>query len=136
MAIFLVMNLICGLTTHVAASTCALDPRSHALQNEPNQKLFEDNNKEERQCEGTVGSVEEGNLQTHGFSLKKIATAQPRMAVMQMFKGFYRICIKVYNLAEFQSLEVDLAESLALLEMEFPPSILFQYNDAPTVSHH
>jgi hypothetical protein len=44
------------------------------------------------------------------------------MAVMRICKVFHRICTKVYNPAEFQSLEVDLVESMALLEMEFPPS--------------
>jgi hypothetical protein len=44
------------------------------------------------------------------------------MAVMRMCKIFRCICTKIYNLAEFQSLQVDMAESMALLEMEFPPS--------------
>jgi hypothetical protein len=44
------------------------------------------------------------------------------MAVMRMCKIFRRICTKVYNLAEFESLQVDVAESMVLLEMEFPPS--------------
>jgi hypothetical protein len=41
---------------------------------------------------------------------------------MRMCKFFHRICTKVYNPADFQSLQVDVAESMALLEMEFPPS--------------
>jgi hypothetical protein len=44
------------------------------------------------------------------------------MAIMRMYKIFRRICTKVYNPAEFESLQVDVAESMALLEMEFPPS--------------
>jgi hypothetical protein len=44
------------------------------------------------------------------------------MAVMRMCKIFRRICTKVYNLAEFESLQVDVVESMVLLEMEFPPS--------------
>jgi hypothetical protein len=40
------------------------------------------------------------------------------MEVMQMCKVFRRICTKVYNPAEFESMESD----VALLEMEFPPS--------------
>jgi hypothetical protein len=46
----------------------------------------------------------------------------PRLAVMRMCKVFRRICTKVYNPAEFDSLEANVAESMALLEMEFPPS--------------
>jgi hypothetical protein len=44
------------------------------------------------------------------------------MAVMRMYKVFRRICTKVYDPTEFQSLEVDVAKSMALLEMTFPPS--------------
>ena len=39
----------------------------------------------------------------------------PRMAVMRMSKVFRQICTKVYNPAE-------VAETMSLLEMEFPPS--------------
>jgi hypothetical protein len=42
--------------------------------------------------------------------------------VMQMCKVFRRICTKVYDPSEFHSLQLDVAESMALLEMEFPPS--------------
>jgi hypothetical protein len=41
---------------------------------------------------------------------------------MQMCKVFRRICTKVYNPADFESLRADVAESMALLEMEFLPS--------------
>jgi hypothetical protein len=41
---------------------------------------------------------------------------------MQMCKVFHRICTKVYDPSEFQSLQLDVAKSMALLEMEFPPS--------------
>jgi hypothetical protein len=44
------------------------------------------------------------------------------VAVMRMCKEFYRICAKVYDPTEFQSLEADVAKSMALLEMEFPLS--------------
>jgi hypothetical protein len=44
------------------------------------------------------------------------------MAIMRMCMIFRRICTKVYNPVEFQSLQVDVAKSMALLEMEFPPS--------------
>jgi hypothetical protein len=38
------------------------------------------------------------------------------MAVMRMSKVYRRICTKVYNPAEFESLQADVAESIALLE--------------------
>jgi hypothetical protein len=44
------------------------------------------------------------------------------MAVMRMSKVYRRICTKVYNPAKFESLQADVAESMALLEMEFPLS--------------
>jgi hypothetical protein len=46
----------------------------------------------------------------------------PRMVVMRMSKVYIRIYTKVYNPAEFESLQADVAESMALLEMEFLPS--------------
>ena len=46
----------------------------------------------------------------------------PQMAIMRMSKVFHRLCTKVYNPVEFPSLETDVAESMAVLEMEFPPS--------------
>jgi hypothetical protein len=55
------------------------------------------------------------------------------MAVMRMCKVFCRICTKVYNPADFQSLEVDLDESMALVEMEFPPSF---FNIMMHLSYH
>jgi hypothetical protein len=45
-----------------------------------------------------------------------------KMDIMRMCKIFRRICTKVHNLANFDSLQVDVAGSMALLEMEFPPS--------------
>ena len=46
----------------------------------------------------------------------------PRMAVMRMSKVFRRICTKVYNRADYAFFQADLAESMALVEMEFPPA--------------
>ena len=46
----------------------------------------------------------------------------PRMAVMRICKVFRRLCTKVYNLADFASIQADVAESMASLEIEFPPS--------------
>jgi hypothetical protein len=42
----------------------------------------------------------------------------PRLAVLRMYKVFRRICTKVYNPADFNSLKANVAESMALLEME------------------
>jgi hypothetical protein len=44
------------------------------------------------------------------------------MAAMRLSKVYRRVCIKVYNPAEFESLQAEVAKSMALLEMEFPPS--------------
>jgi hypothetical protein len=41
---------------------------------------------------------------------------------MRMCKVYHRICSKVYDPSQFQSLLNDVAKSMALLEMEFPPS--------------
>jgi hypothetical protein len=41
---------------------------------------------------------------------------------MRMYKIFRRLCTKVYNPAEFDSLQADIVDSMALLEMEFTPS--------------
>ena len=56
------------------------------------------------------------------LALRGLMESGPRLAVMRMCKVFRRLCTKVYNPADFQSLEVDVAESLALLEIEFPAS--------------
>jgi hypothetical protein len=56
------------------------------------------------------------------LALRGLLSPGARMAVMRMCKIFRRICTKVYNPAEFESLQVDVTESMALLEMEFPPS--------------
>jgi hypothetical protein len=44
------------------------------------------------------------------------------MAVMRMCKVFCRIRTKVYDPTEFSSFRQDVAESMAMLEMEFLPS--------------
>lgn len=73
-----------------------------------------------------------GGLKSHDYhvlmqqimplALRDLMQPGPRMAVMRMSKVFRRICTKVYNPADFPSLQADVAESMALLEMEFPPS--------------
>jgi hypothetical protein len=56
------------------------------------------------------------------LALRGLLKPGPRLAVMRMSKVFRRLCTKVYNPAEFSSLQADVAESMALLEMEFPPA--------------
>jgi hypothetical protein len=57
------------------------------------------------------------------LALRGLLKPRARMAVMRMCKIFCRICTKVYNPTDFESLQVDVAENMALLEMEFPPSV-------------
>jgi hypothetical protein len=42
---------------------------------------------------------------------------------MRMYKVFQKISTKVYNLVEFHSFQVDVAESMVLLEMGFLPLV-------------
>jgi hypothetical protein len=77
-----------------------------------------------------------GGLKSHDYhvfmqqllplGLRSLLQPGPRMAVMRMSKVYRRICTKVYNPTEFESLQADvaesMAESMALLEMEFPLS--------------
>jgi len=72
-----------------------------------------------------------GGLKSHNYHilmqqilplvLRDLMEPSPIMAVMRMSKVFCRICSKVYNPIDFASLEVDVAKSMALLEIEFPP---------------
>jgi hypothetical protein len=73
-----------------------------------------------------------GGLKSHDYhvlmqqilplALRDLMKPGPRMAIMRMSKVFRRICTKAYNPTEYSSLEADVAETMALLEMEFPPS--------------
>jgi hypothetical protein len=73
-----------------------------------------------------------GGLKSHDYHvlmqqllplvLRNVLAPGPRLAMMQMCKLFKRLCTKVYNPADFSSLEADAAESMALLKMEFPLS--------------
>ena len=45
-----------------------------------------------------------------------------KMPLMRMSKVFRQICTKVYNPKEYELLKLDVAKSIALLEMEFSPS--------------
>jgi hypothetical protein len=44
------------------------------------------------------------------------------MAIMRVSKVFRRICSKVWDPSEIDSLQNDVIISLALMEMHFPPS--------------
>ena len=71
-----------------------------------------------------------GSLKSHNYhvlmqqilplALYALLLLGVRMAVMHMCKIFRCICTKIYNLANFASLEVDVVESMVLLEMKFP----------------
>jgi hypothetical protein len=79
-----------------------------------------------------IRSKKFGRLKSHDYhvliqqllplALRGLLKPGPRMTVMRMCKVYRQIYTKVYNPAEFESLESDVAESLALLEMEFHPS--------------
>jgi hypothetical protein len=53
------------------------------------------------------------------LALRGLLKPGARMAVMRMCKIFRHLCTKVYNPDDFDSLELDVVESMALLEMEF-----------------
>jgi hypothetical protein len=73
-----------------------------------------------------------GGLKSHDYhilmqqvmplALRGLMDPGPRMAIMRMCRVFRRLGTKVYNPADFPSLELDVAESMALMEIEFPPS--------------
>ena len=73
-----------------------------------------------------------GGLKSHDYhvlmqqvlplALRGLMQLGPRMAVMRICKVFLRLCTKVYNPVDFASIQADVAESMASLEIEFPPS--------------
>ena len=73
-----------------------------------------------------------GGLKSHDYhelmqqvlplALRRLLQPRPRLAIMRMCKVFCRFCTKVYNPHDFAFLEVDVAKSMALLEIHFPPS--------------
>ena len=56
------------------------------------------------------------------LALRGLLQPGPRLVIMRMCKVFRHFCTKVYNPHDFASLEVDVAESMLLLEIHFPPS--------------
>ena len=57
------------------------------------------------------------------LTLRGLLQPGPRMAVMRICKVFHKICSSVWNPLEMQALQADLARSMALLEIYFPPSL-------------
>ncbi len=56
------------------------------------------------------------------LALHGLMAPSPRMAIMCICKVYRRICNKVWNPIDIDSLRLDVAISLSLLEMEFPPT--------------
>jgi hypothetical protein len=56
------------------------------------------------------------------LALHGLMALGPRMAIMHVCKVYKHICSKVWNPTNILSLCLDVAISLSLLEMEFPPS--------------
>jgi hypothetical protein len=56
------------------------------------------------------------------LALRGLLALGPWMVVMKVSKLFRRICNKVWNPFEIDSLRIDVAISLALVEMHFPSS--------------
>ncbi len=73
-----------------------------------------------------------GGLKSHDYhvlmqqimplALRGLLQPGPRMAVMRISKVFRRICHSVWNPLEIEALRADVARSMALLEIHFPPS--------------
>ena len=73
-----------------------------------------------------------GGLKSHDYhilmqqlmplALRGLMQPGPRMAVIRICRVFRHLCTKVYNPMDFPSLEADVAETMALAEIEFPPS--------------
>jgi hypothetical protein len=59
---------------------------------------------------------------TLSFWLKGLLGSRLQMAIMRVSKAFKRICSKVWDPSKIYSLRNDVAISLALMEMNFPPS--------------
>jgi hypothetical protein len=77
-----------------------------------------------------ICSKKYGTLKSHDYhmliqqllplAIQGLLQLTVRTTVMQMCKVYRRICSKVYDPSQFQSLQNDVAESMAMLEMEFP----------------
>jgi hypothetical protein len=56
------------------------------------------------------------------LALRGLLAPRPQMAIMRISKVSRRFCNKVWNLSDIESLHIDVAINLALLEIHFPPS--------------
>jgi len=73
-----------------------------------------------------------GGLMLHGYhilmqqilplALKSLLVLGLCMVVKRVFKNFKRICSKIWNPSEFELVQTNVAITLALVEMNFPPS--------------
>ena len=73
-----------------------------------------------------------GGLKSHDYhvlmqqvmplALRGLLQRGPRMAVMRICRVFRKICGSVWNPSEIEDLQADVARSMALLEIHFPPS--------------
>ena len=73
-----------------------------------------------------------GGLKSHDYhvlmqqvmplALRGLLQRGPRMAVMRISRVFRTICGSVWNPMEIDALQADVARSMALLEIHFPPS--------------
>ena len=73
-----------------------------------------------------------GGLKSHDYhvlmqqlmplALRGLLQRGPRMGVMRICRVFRKICASVWDPSEIQALHADVARSMALLEIHFPPS--------------
>jgi hypothetical protein len=56
------------------------------------------------------------------LALRGLLALRPQMAIMRISRVSRRFCNKVWNLSDIESLHIDVAVNLALLEIHFPPS--------------
>lgn len=73
-----------------------------------------------------------GGLKSHDYhvlmqqilllALRGLLGSRLQMAIMRVYKVFRRLCSKVWDPSKIHSLQIDVAISLSLMEMHFPPS--------------
>ena len=73
-----------------------------------------------------------GGLKSHDYhvlmqqlmplALRGLLQPGPRLAVMRICRVFRKICCSVWNPSDITTLEADVARTMALLEIHFPPS--------------
>jgi len=65
------------------------------------------------------------------LALKGLLKPRQQMAIRMMCKILRRLYTKVYNLANFESLQLNVVEIMAQLEMEFPLSFFDMMTHVP-----